>query len=166
MAKVTLKGNPVNLVGNEVKVGDKAPDFKTQKTDLSDYSLSSSSGKTRILYSIPSLDTPVCDAETRRFNEEAAKIPGVEISCISMDLPFAMKRWCGAAGVDKVTTSSDHRDGSFGKAYGVLIDGGPFDRVHARAVFVVGPDDKVKHVEYVSEIANHPDYDAALAAAK
>ena len=166
MAKVTLKGNPVNLVGNEVKVGDKAPDFKTQKTDLSEYSLSSSSGKTRILYSIPSLDTPVCDAETRRFNEEAAKIPGVEIACISMDLPFAMKRWCGAAGVDKVTTTSDHRDGSFGKNYGVLIEGGPFDRVHARAVFVVGPDDKVKHVEYVSEIANHPDYDAALAAAK
>jgi len=166
MAKVTLKGNPVNLVGNEVKVGDKAPDFKTQKTDLSEYTLSSSAGKTRILYSIPSLDTPVCDAETRRFNEEAAKIPGVEIACISMDLPFAMKRWCGAAGVDKVTTTSDHRDGSFGKSYGVLIDGGPFDRVHARAVFVVGPDDKVKHVEYVSEIADHPDYDAALAAAK
>jgi thiol peroxidase len=166
MAKVTLKGNPVNLVGNEVKVGDKAPDFTTQKTDLSDYTLSSSAGKTRILYSIPSLDTPVCDAETRRFNEEAAKIPGVEIACISMDLPFAMKRWCGAAGVDKVTAASDHREGSFGKNYGVLIEGGPFDRVHARAVFVVGPDDKVKHVEYVSEIANHPDYDAALAAAK
>jgi len=166
MAKVTLKGNPVNLVGNEVKVGDTAPDFQTQKTDLSEYTLSSSAGKTRILYSIPSLDTPVCDAETRRFNEEAAKIPGVEIACISMDLPFAMKRWCGAAGVDKVTTTSDHRDGSFGKNYGVLIEGGPFDRVHARAVFVVGPDDKVKHVEYVSEIANHPDYDAALAAAK
>ena len=166
MAKVTLKGNPVNLVGNEVKVGDKAPDFKTQKTDLSDYTLSSSAGKTRILYSIPSLDTPVCDAETRRFNEEAAKIPGVEIAAISMDLPFAMKRWCGAAGVDKVTTASDHRDSSFGKNYGVLIEGGPFDRVHARAVFVVGPDDKVKYVEYVSDIANHPDYDAALAAAK
>jgi len=166
MAKVTLKGNPVNLVGNEVKVGDKAPDFKTQKTDLSDYSLSSSSGKTRILYSIPSLDTPVCDAETRRFNEEAAKIPGVEIACISMDLPFAMKRWCGAAGVERLTTASDHRDGSFGKSYGVLIEGRPFDRVHARAVFVVGPDDKVKHVEYVSEIANDPDYEAALAAAK
>jgi len=166
MAKVTLRGNPVNLIGNEVKVGDTAPDFKTQKTDLSEYTLRSSAGKTRILYSIPSLDTPVCDAETRRFNEEAAKIPGVEIACISMDLPFAMKRWCGAAGVDKVTTTSDHRDGSFGKNYGVLIEGGPFDRVHARAVFVVGPDDKVKHVEYVSEIANHPDYDAALAAAK
>jgi len=166
MAKVTLKGNPVNLVGNEVKVGDKAPDFKTQKTDMSDYTLSSSAGKTRILYSIPSLDTPVCDAETKRFNEEAAKIPDVEIAAISMDLPFAMKRWCGAAGVDKVTTASDHRDASFGKNYGVLIEGGPFDRVHARAVFVVGPDDKVKHVEYVSEIANHPDYDAALAAAK
>jgi thioredoxin-dependent peroxiredoxin len=166
MANVTLKGNPVKLVGNEVKVGETAPDFKTQKSDLSDYNLGSSAGKTRILLSIPSLDTPVCDAETKRFNEEASKVPGVEIACISMDLPFAMKRWCGAAGVDKITTASDHRDGSFGKNYGVLIEGGPFDRVHARAVFVVGPDDKLKYVEYVSEIANHPDYDAVLAAAK
>jgi thiol peroxidase len=166
MANVTLKGNPVKLVGNEVKVGETAPDFKTQKSDLSDYTLSSSAGKTRILLSIPSLDTPVCDAETKRFNEEASKVPGVEIACISMDLPFAMKRWCGAAGVDKITTASDHRDGSFGRNYGVLIEGGPFDRVHARAVFVVGPDDKLKYVEYVSEIANHPDYDAVLAAAK
>lgn len=166
MANVTLKGNPVKLVGNEVKVGDTAPNFKTQKTDLSDYTLSSSSGKTRILLSVPSLDTPVCDAETKRFNEEASKIPGVEIATISMDLPFAMKRWCAAAGVENLTAASDHRDGSFGKNYGVLIEGGPFDRVHARAVFVVGPDDKLKHVEYVSEIANHPDYEAALAAAK
>ena len=92
MANVTLRGNPVKLVGNEVKVGDTAPDFKTQKSDLSDYSLGSSAGKMRILYSIPSLDTPVCDAETKRFNEEASKLPGVEIACISMDLPFAMKR--------------------------------------------------------------------------
>ena len=166
MANVTLRGNPVSLAGNEVKVGEKAPDFKLQKSDLSDYTLASSSGKTRVLLSIPSLDTPVCDAETKRFNEEAAKIPEVEIACVSMDLPFAMKRWCAAAGVDKIVTASDHRDASFGKDYGVLIQGGPFDRVHARAVFVIGPDDKVKYAEYVSEIANHPDYDAVLAAAK
>lgn len=166
MANVTLKGNPVSLIGDEVKVGEPAPDFKLQKSDLTDYSLASSSGKTRVLLSIPSLDTPVCDAETRRFNEEAAKIPDVEIACISMDLPFAMKRWCAAAGVDKILTASDHRDGSFGRNYGVLIQGGPFDRVHARAVFVIGPDDTVKYAEYVSEIANHPDYDAALAAAR
>jgi len=166
MANVTLKGNPVSLVGNEVKVGEPAPDFKLQKSDLSDYSLASSSGKTRVFLSIPSLDTPVCDAETKRFNEEAAKIPDVEITCISMDLPFAMKRWCAAAGVDRIVTASDHRDGSFGKNYGVLIQGGPFDRVHARAVFVIGPDDTVKYAEYVSEIANHPDYDAVLAATR
>jgi thioredoxin-dependent peroxiredoxin len=166
MANVTFKGNPVSLMGNEVKVGDAAPDFKVQKLDLSDYTLGSSSGKTRIILSVPSLDTPVCDSETKRFNEEASKVPGVEITCISMDLPFAMKRWCGASGVDKVTAASDHRDASFGKNYGVLIDGGPLDRMHARAVFVIGPDDKVKHAEYVSDIANHPDYDAALAAAK
>jgi thiol peroxidase len=166
MASVTFKGNPVDLAGNEVKPGQTAPEFKTQKTDMSDYSLNSSPGKIRILLSVPSLDTPVCDAETRRFNEEAAKIPNVEIVCVSMDLPFAMKRWCGAAGVDKVVPVSDHRDASFGENYGVLINGGPLDRLHARAVFVVGPDNKVKYAEYVSDIANHPNYDAALAAAK
>jgi len=166
MANVSLRGNPVTLVGDEVKIGQTAPDFKIQKSDMSEYSLGSSAGKTRVILSVPSLDTPVCDAETKRFNEEASKIPDVEIACISMDLPFAMKRWCGAAGVDKVVTASDHRDASFGKSYGVLIDGGPLDRMHARAVFVVGPDDKLKYVEYVTDIANHPDYDAVLAAAK
>jgi thiol peroxidase len=166
MANVTFKGNPVSLTGNEVKAGETAPDFKTQKSDLSDYTLSSTPGKTRIFLSVPSLDTPVCDTETKRFNQEASKLPDVEIVCISMDLPFAMKRWCAASDVDKVVTASDHRDASFGKNYGVLIDGGPLDRIHARAVFVVGPDDKVKYAEYVSDIANHPDYDAALAAAK
>jgi thiol peroxidase len=166
MASTTFKGNPVKLQGNEVKAGQSAPDFKTQKVDMSDYTLATSAGKTRILLSVPSLDTPVCDAETKRFNEEAAKLPGVEIVCVSMDLPFAQKRWCGANGADRVSTVSDHRDASFGKNYGVLIEGGPLDRLHARAVFVLGPDDKVKYVEYVSDIANHPNYDEALAAAK
>jgi thiol peroxidase len=166
MATVTFKGNPVTLVGSEVKVGQTAPDFKVQKIDLSEYTLGSSSGKTRIIASVPSLDTPVCDAETRRFNEEASKLPNVEIVCVSMDLPFAQKRWCGAAGVDKVITASDHREASFAKNYGVLISGGPLDRVTARAIFVIGPDNKVKHVEYVKEIAEHPNYEAALAAAK
>jgi thiol peroxidase len=166
MANVTFKGNPVSLDGEEVKVGQTAPDFKAQKNDMSDYTLGSSSGKTRIILSVPSLDTPVCDIETKRFNEEASKIPGVEIACVSMDLPFAQKRWCGASVVDKVTTVSDHRDASFGKKYGVLINGGPLDRLHARAVFVVGPDDKVKYAEYVSDITNHPNYEAALAAAR
>ncbi|TMB74691.1 MAG: thiol peroxidase [Deltaproteobacteria bacterium] len=167
MATVMFKDKPVTLLGNEVKVGQAAPDFKIQKSsDMSDYTLASAAGKTRIIASVPSLDTPVCDLETKRFNEEASKLPNVEIICVSMDLPFAQKRWCGAANIDKVITASDHRDASFGKNYGVLISGGPLDRVLARAVFVVGPDNKLKHVEYVSSIGDHPNYDTALAAAK
>ena len=167
MATVSFKGNPVTLVGDEIKVGQNAPDFKVQKSgDMSDYTLTSSAGKTRIFATVPSLDTPVCDQETRRFNEEVGKLANVEIVAISMDLPFGQKRWCTAAAVDKVITASDHRDASFGKNYGVLISGGPLDRVLARAVFVVGPDNRVKHVEYVSNIGDHPNYDAALAAAK
>jgi thiol peroxidase len=167
MATVMFKDKPVTLLGNEVKVGQAAPDFKIQKSsDMSDYTLASAAGKTRIIASVPSLDTPVCDLETKRFNEEASKLPNVEIVCVSMDLPFAQKRWCGAANIDKVITASDHRDASFGKNYGVLISGGPLDRVLARAVFVVGPDNKLKHVEYVNSIGDHPNYDTALAAAK
>jgi len=166
MASVTFKGNPVTLLGNEVKVGQAAPDFKVQKIDLGEYTLSGSSGKTRIVASVPSLDTPVCDQETKRFNEEAAKLPNVEIVCVSMDLPFAQKRWCGAASVDKVITASDHREASFARNYGVLISGGPLDRLTARAVFVIGPDDKVRHVEYVKDITEHPNYEVVLAAAK
>jgi len=167
MATVKFKDATLTLLGNEVKVGQTAPDFKVQKSaDMSDYTLGTSAGKTRIVATVPSLDTPVCDLETKRFNEEASKLPNVEIVCISMDLPFAQKRWCGAANVDKVITASDHRDASFGKSYGVLISGGPLDRVLARAVFVIGSDNKVKHAEYVGSIGDHPNYDAALAAAK
>ena len=166
MASVTFKGNPITLVGNEVKVGQAAPDFKVQKIDLTEYTLSGSSGKTRIVASVPSLDTPVCDLETKRFNQEAAKLPNVEIVCVSMDLPFAQKRWCGASSVDKVITASDHREASFARNYGVLISGGPLDRLTARAVFVIGPDNKVRHVEYVKEVTEHPNYEVILAAAK
>ncbi|HEX9144723.1 MAG TPA: thiol peroxidase [Candidatus Binatia bacterium] len=167
MATVMFKDKPVTLLGNEVKAGQIAPDFKVQKSaDMSDYTLASGAGKTRIIATVPSLDTPVCDLETKRFNEEASKLSNVEIVCISMDLPFAQKRWCGASNVDKVITASDHREASFGKNYGVLISGGPLDRVLARAVFVVGADNKLKHVEYVNSISEHPNYDAALIAAK
>ena len=167
MATVMFKDKPLTLLGNEVKVGQVAPDFKVQKSaDMSDYTLASGAGKTRIIATVPSLDTPVCDLETKRFNEEASKLSNVEIVCISMDLPFAQKRWCGASNVDKVITASDHREASFGKNYGVLISGGPLDRVLARAVFVVGADNKLKHVEYVNSISEHPNYDAALIAAK
>jgi thiol peroxidase len=166
MPQVTLKGNPVQLSGAELKVGEKAPDFKLQSQALQDVTLADSAGKTRIIATIPSLDTSVCHVETKRFNEEAAKLDGVQVLVVSTDLPFGQKRWCGAEGVDKVTTLSDHRTAEFGKAYGVLIQGGGLDRCLARAVFVVGPDDKIRHVEYCKEIAEQPNFDAVLAAAK
>jgi thiol peroxidase len=166
VASVTFKGNTLTLGGTEVQAGQTAPDFTVQKTDMSDYTLASGAGKTRIFVAVPSLDTGVCDAEVRRFNEEAAKAPDTEIVALSMDLPFAQKRWCGAAGVENVVAASDHRAASFGEAYGVLIQGGPLDRILARAIFVVGPDDTLRHVEYVRDIGEHPDYDAALAAAR
>ncbi len=165
MAQVTLKGNPVTLAGNELKVGDKAPDFVLQSNALADVTLADSAGKTRIIATVPSLDTGVCHAETKRFNDEAIGLFDTEILVVSTDLPFGQKRWCGAENVDKVACLSDHRTAAFGKAYGVLIEGGPLDRCLARAIFVVGPDDVIKHVEYVSEISTHPDYDAALVAA-
>lgn len=166
MANVTLKGNAVSLAGDELKVGGSAPDFQLQGNDLGDVSLADSAGKTRIIATVPSLDTGVCHAETKRFNDEAANLDGVEIFVVSTDLPFGQGRWCGAEGVDKVACLSDHRTAEFGKAYGVLIDGGPLDRCLTRAIFVVGGDGNIKHVEYCPEITEHPDYDAVLAAAK
>ena len=166
MAAVTLKGNAVTLTGTELKVGDAAPDFNLQNNGLEDVNLAASAGKTRIIASIPSLDTGVCHAETKRFNDEAATLPNVAVLVVSTDLPFGQKRWCGAEGVDKVACLSDHRAASFGKSYGVLITGGPLDRCLTRAIFVVGADNKIRYVEYVSEITNHPNYDAVLAAAK
>jgi thiol peroxidase len=167
MASVTLRGNPLSLGGSEVAVGQAAPDFTVVNNDLQPVTLSEAQGKVIILSAVPSVDTPVCDTETRRFNEEAAKLgEGIEIWTLSMDLPFAQKRWCGAAGVEQVKTLSDFRDRAFAEGYGVLIADGPLAGVTARAVFVVGKDGTLKHVEYVSEIANEPDYDAALNAAK
>jgi len=163
MAQVTFKGNPITLAGNEIKVGDKAPDFTVLANDLSPVTLQSSAGTVRIISVVPSVDTPVCDQQTRRFNEDAANLDGVTILTVSVDLPFAQSRWCGAAGVDKVQTVSDHRDLSFGKAYGVVIED---LRLLARAVFVIDANDKVVHVEYVPEVTEHPNYEAALEAAK
>src|SRR5499426_2132838 len=164
---VTLRGNPVTLVGPEIKAGQPAPDFTAVDNSLAPVKLSDAKGKVLILSAVPSLDTPVCDTETRRFNTEAGKLPGgVEVWTISMDLPFAQKRWCGAAGVSSVKTLSDFRERAFGPAYGVEIKDGPIAGLTARAVFVVGKDGKVKHVEYVKEIGSEPNYDAALAAAK
>ncbi len=162
----TLQGNSVDLAGAALEVGATAPDFVLQNTSLEDITLASSAGKTRIIATIPSLDTPVCHAETRKFNEQAGELDGVEILVVSMDLPFGQKRWCGAEGIEAVQTLSAHRCSKFGEDYGVLIKGGPLDRCLARAIFVVGADGTLKHVEYVSEITEHPNYDAALAAAK
>ncbi|MBT2685303.1 thiol peroxidase [Bacillus sp. ISL-37] len=163
MASVTFKGNPVTLLGNEVKVGDQAPDFKVLANDLSEVTLQDSKGQVRLISVVPSLDTGVCDAQTRRFNEEAANLENVKILTVSVDLPFAQKRWCGAAGIDNVQTLSDHRGLSFGEAYGVAIKE---LRLLARAVFVVDSNDKVTYVEYVSEATDHPNYEAAVEAAK
>ena len=164
---VTLRGNPITLGGPELKPGQSAPDFIALDTGLQPVRLSGAKGKVIILSSVPSLDTPTCDTETRRFNQEAAKLdPGVEVWTISRDLPFAQKRWCGAAGVTSVKTLSDFRERAFGPAYGVEIKDGPIAGLVARAVFVVGRDGRLRHVEYVREIASEPNYDAALAAAK
>lgn len=161
-----LKGNPVELKGRELRVGDEAPDFKLQDNGLADITLATSAGKTRIIATIPSLDTPTCHAETKRFNDEAKKLSNTEVLVVSMDLPFGAKRWCGAEGVETVKTLSAHRCTDFGSDYGVLISGGALDRCLCRAIFVVNPAGKVTYVEYVKEIADHPNYDAALAAAK
>ena len=162
----TLKGNPINLAGNALTAGDAAPDFKLQGQDLSEHTLANSAGKTRIIATIPSLDTPVCHKETKLFNDKVAGLANVQVLVVSMDLPFAQKRWCGAEGVANVTTLSAHRCGGFGENYGVLIKGGALDRVLSRAIFVIDPNGKLKHVEYVKEVAEEPNYDAALAAAK
>jgi thiol peroxidase len=163
---VTFRGNPVTLSGPEIKVGQPAPHFTAVDTSLATVKLSDARGKVLILSSVPSLDTPVCDTETRRFNEEAAQLGEAEVWTISVDLPFAQKRWCGAAGVTRVKTLSDFRDKEFGRSYGVLVKDGPLAGVDARAVFVVGKDGKIAHVEYVKEITTEPHYEAALAAAK
>ncbi|RMG40460.1 MAG: thiol peroxidase [Planctomycetota bacterium] len=163
---VTLKGNPVDLAGPELKPGEKAPDFTLQNSKLEDVRLSDFAGKTIVLATVPSLDTPVCAAETKRFNEELAALDGVVSVVASMDLPFAQGRWCQAENVDKVVTLSAHRCTKFGEDYGVLIKGGPLDRCLARAVFVIGPDGTIRYAEYVKEITEHPNYEAILAAAK
>jgi len=161
---VTMRGNPLTLVGPELKAGEKAPAFKALDGNLKEVSLDASKGKTRIFSVVPSLDTPVCDMQTRRFNEEAGKLgDAVVVYTVSADLPFAQKRWCGAANAKNVQTLSDHRDMSFGDAFGTHVKE---LRLDARAVFVVDPSDKIVHAEYVKEIAEHPNYDAALAAAR
>ena len=163
-AVVTMKGKPLTLTGKRVKVGDLAEDFEVVANDLSAVKFSSFRGKVCLISSVPSLDTSVCDIQTRKFNEQAkALADDVVVLTISMDLPFAQKRWCGAAEVENVQTLSDHRKAQFGNAFGVLIEE---LRLLARAVFVVNKDGIVKYIQIVDELTNEPDYEAALKAAK
>src|SRR5581483_2344359 len=159
----TLRGNPMTLLGPELKAGDKAPEFEVVSDTLKPVTLETTGRNVRIFSVVPSLDTPVCDAQTKRFNEEAAKLTNVDIYTVSMDLPFAQKRWCGNYGVDKVKMLSDHKTGSFGENYGTLIKE---LRIESRAIFVVDADNQLRYVEYVKEVGDHPDYEKALEAAK
>lgn len=161
---ITFQGNPLTLVGPELKTGEKAPDFRVVNNGLAPVTLADFKGKIKVLCAVPSLDTPVCDTETRRFNQEAAGLPDkVAVLTISMDLPFAQARWCGAAGVDRVTTLSDYQDRSFAAAYGVLI--GEL-KLLARAIFVVDEADTIRYIQLVKEITDEPDYGAVLGAVK
>ncbi len=161
---ITFKGTPFTLLGPTLKVGNRAPDFRVVDNSLTPVTLADSKGKTRIISAVPSLDTPVCDTETRRFNLEAAQLPAdVVVLTISLDLPFAQKRWCGAAGIDKVITLSDYQDKSFGLAYGVLIKE---LQLLTRAIFVVDSNDIISYIQIVPEVTEEPDYAAALEAAK
>ncbi|AIQ17458.1 thioredoxin peroxidase [Paenibacillus sp. FSL H7-0357] len=159
-----FKGNPITLVGPQLKAGDSAPQFTVSKNLLEDTSLSDYAGKIKLISVVPSLDTGVCDAQTRRFNSEAAELgDDVVILTISMDLPFAQARWCGAAGIDRVITLSDHKEAAFGQAYGVLIK--EF-RLDMRSIFVIDKNDTLAYVEYLGEMSEHPNYEAAIAAVK
>lgn len=158
--KITMKGNPLTLMGQELNIGDTAPDVVLANNDLAPVSLSSYGGKVCIISSVPSLDTPVCDMETRRFNEEAGALgDDVAIITVSMDLPFAQKRWCGAAGVDKVITLSDYADMSFGNAYGVLIKE---LKLLARSVFVLDRQGVIQYIQLVNEVTDEPAYQEIL----
>ncbi|MBA9086331.1 thiol peroxidase [Fontibacillus solani] len=160
----TFKGNPITLVGPELKVGDTAPDFKISKNLLEEASLQDYAGKIKLISVVPSLDTGVCDAQTRRFNQEAATLgDDVIVLTISVDLPFAQSRWCGAAGIDQVITLSDYKDNSFGKAYGVFIKEFALDH---RAVFVLDKENTIRYVEVLKEMGEHPNYDAPIDAVK
>ncbi len=164
MTKITFQNNPVTLVGEKVKVGDVAPDFTVLANDLTPVTLADTKGKVRLISVVPSLDTGVCAEQTRRFNKEATALSDdVKVLTISVDLPFAQARWCGAEGIEAVQTLSDHKDLSFGKAYGNVIEE---LRLLARSIFVIDKNDKVTYVEYVSEVTDHPDYEKALEAVK
>ena len=157
---VTIHGDPLTLTGKEMRVGDKAPDFTVLNGELKETGLKDFAGKVKVISVTPSLDTPVCDLQARMFNSEAAKLPAdVAVLNISMDLPFAISRFCTSAGIDKVKALSDHRDASFGNGYGVLIRE---LRLLARSIFIIDKDDVIRYIEIVPELSNEPDYKRAL----
>jgi thiol peroxidase len=157
---VTAEGNPITLMGEEIKVGQDAPDFKVLDSSLNEKTLGDFKNKVKLVASVPSLDTPICDLQIKRFNDEATNVSkDIAILFISMDLPFAQKRFCQEYSIKKVKTFSDHRDSDFGVKYGALIKE---LRLLARAIFIIDKDDKVRYVEYVKDITNHPDYDGAI----
>jgi thiol peroxidase len=161
---ITFKGNQFTLLGPALKVGDRAPDFTVVDNGLSPVTLASYSGKIKVISAVPSLDTPVCDTETRRFNQDAATLPdSVVVLTISLDLPFAQKRWCGAAGIDRVITLSDYQERSFAAAYGVLIKE---LKLLTRSIFVIDTDNIIRYIQIVPEVTSEPDYAAVLAAVK
>jgi thiol peroxidase len=161
---ITFKGNPFTLLGPELKVGDKAPDFRVVDNGLAPVTLGSFAGKVKIVSCVPSLDTPVCDTETRRFNQESAALPEqVALLTVSLDLPFAQKRWCGAAGIDRVTLLSDYQDRSLAENYGVLIKE---LRLLSRSIFVIDATDTIRYIQHVPEVTSEPDYAAVIQAAK
>lgn len=164
MVQITFKNNPVTLPGNEIKVGDQAPNFSVLGNDLSPIELQHTTGKVRLISVVPSLDTGVCSDQTKRFSEEAVSLgDNVEVLTISADLPFAQKRWTEINGVDSITTLSDHRDLDFGQAFGTTMKE---LRLLARSIFVIDENDKVAYVEYVAEGTDHPDYEKAIEAVK
>lgn len=164
MAQTALKGNPVNLAGTTVNVGDSAPQITVVAKDLSPLVIGGAKGKKQVIVVVPSLDTPVCAAETRKFNEEAAKTSGVEVSVVSMDLPFAMGRFCTTEGIENLQVGSDFKAKEFANAYGVLISDGPLAGLTCRAIFVVSDEGKVTYKQIVPEITEEPNYEEALSA--
>lgn len=164
MANITLGGNPIKTSGELPQTGTQAPDFTLVKTDLSTASLADFKGTKLVLNIFPSVDTGTCAASVRKFNEKASSLQNTKVLCISRDLPFAQKRFCGAEGLDNVVSLSDFKDGDFGKSYGLNIENGPLAGLHSRAVVVIDEEGKVQYSEQVAEIADEPDYDSALAA--
>ena len=162
MATITLKGNPIQTIGNLPKTGEKAPDFTLVSTDMSRKKLADFSGQTILLNIFPSIDTGTCAASVRKFNEAAANLPNTKVLCISRDLPFAQARFCGAEGIDNVVVLSDFISGQFGKDYGLEITNGTIEGLHSRCIIIIDKNSEVVYTEQVAEVTTEPNYESAL----